>query len=127
MTGSTIGREAGCSMIWICCIVVVRLMAANTGIRYGIIVIPVMTLGAGQRCMSSCKHIIIVMYGECCRFPSRNRSMTCGTGIRDADSDVIRVCRLVIIGQMTTHAGIRYTVIIPVMALFTGKRCMSAC
>ena len=62
------------SMGWIGSLVIIILMAAhariwNTGI------IPVVTCIATKAYMGSCKYIIVVMSGKCCRVPSGIRRM----------------------------------------------------
>jgi len=49
MTYLTIGRKLGSSMVWIGSIVIIGLMAAKTGGRDRIIIIPLMAGKAGYR------------------------------------------------------------------------------
>jgi len=63
-------------MIWIRCLVVIRLMAAETGCRDIGIVIALMTCETVNRKMSALQNIIIIVNWERCRLPVRNSGMT---------------------------------------------------
>lgn len=79
------------------CLVIIGQMTAGTSIRRAV-VISVMTYCTvvGDRNMSSCKHIIIVMDRESCRLPARIGCMTGCTGSRYTDRCMIRIGGLVI-------------------------------
>ena len=83
-------RDAYCSMVGIGCLIVICQMASYAGIRR-IAVIAVMTGNAGNCCMSSIQHIIIVMYRECSRLPAGCCCMAVGTGIRNVFCNVIGI------------------------------------
>jgi hypothetical protein len=112
-------------MRWIVGLVVIILMAADTGIR-GCGIIPIMALVAGCGNMCAGKGPVSIMDCECSRFPSGNRSMAIGTGSRNPRSLVIRICRGSIVSLVAANTGIYSRGIIAVMALVAGSSDMGA-
>ena len=84
MAGLAIGRELGCCMVGIGGLVVVGLMASDTGGR-GTGVIACMTGCTGKCNMRTLQNIIIVVYCKGRRSPPRVCGMTIGTGSGNTD------------------------------------------
>jgi len=131
-----IRRNAYRDVIWIRRLVIGLLMTSIAGIWCGGI-IPVMA-GIAVVCnggMGAGKRIVVAMDGECGRCPSRIGRVACFAGIWNADGDVVRIGRLVIIAFMAAKAAIGCGGIIPVMTgiavicnggMRTGKRVVVA-
>jgi len=118
MAGQAIGRELGRGMVRVSRLVVVGLMASDTG-SWCTGVIACMAVGAGARNMSACQYIIIVMDRESRRGPSWVGSMTISTGGWNAYRRMVWIGRVVVVCQVASHAGIRRIDVIAVMALNT--------
>lgn len=92
---------AGCGdigdlMIWILGVIIICLVAADTGICCNGI-ISVMALVAVSRYMGAGKCIIGIVNSEGGRFPSEVGSMAIGTGCRNVGRLVIRICGGIVI------------------------------
>jgi len=101
MTGLAISPKLSRSMRRIIGLVVIILVASNTGCRQVVAVIPVMTLVATDCGMFSGQSIIGIMNGERGRFPARICSMTICTGRWNLGGRVIGIGRCIIGTQMT--------------------------
>jgi len=101
------GRELGCGMIGIGCLVIIGEVTANTSVG-GIIIITVMAYRAivcqGNVC--ACDDVIIIMDREGCRCPVRIRRMAGCAGSRNVDGRMIRVRRGIIVRHMAALAGV---------------------
>lgn len=82
-------------------LVVIILVASNTGCREVVAVIPVMALVTANCGMFSGQCIIGIMNGECGRFPARICRMTISTGRWNLGCRVIGIGRCIIGTQMT--------------------------
>ena len=83
-------------------LVVVSLMTSDTRIRrIDIITLMTRITVVCNRCMSASQCIIVVMDRECSWLPTWICRMTSGTGIRNIDSNMVGIGRLVIDAGMT--------------------------
>jgi len=76
--------------------------------------------------MGALQDIIIVMNRESGRYPVRVGGMAGGTGCWYADRAMVWICRLVVIGLVASHAGIRWVVVISLVTRVTVNGGMSA-
>lgn len=104
--------------------VIICLVAAHAGIGDLGVVIAVMAGGAGNRGMSAGQDIIVIVYGECGRFPSWCRSVAISTGSRNCQCRMVRISRIVIISLVAAHTGIWRVDVIAVMTGNAGCRGM---
>ncbi len=105
MAGFTGCREIGGDVIWVCGCGVIILMASETILRgCGIISVMAGRTVIGYRHMCTSQHVIIVMYCEGGRLPSRLRGVTCFTCCGNTDGRVIRVYGFIKIRRMTAVA-----------------------
>jgi len=112
-------------MVWIGSLIVIGQVASHTGI-WRIAVITLVTGVAINSSMSAGEGIVVAMDRECSRRPAGVRCMTGNTGGWNAQSTVIRVVRLVVIGEVAAHTGIRRIVVIALVATVTVNGCMCA-
>lgn len=123
---------AGCRdpdglVVGICRTIIIGLVAAHTGIRDVVIVVPVMAVvticdgGVGAR---QCPVIVVGRHQR--RRPPGIRGMAIGTGGGDSCSGVVRVVRSIIIIDVAGRAGSRGPVEPVGMAGAAQERCMCA-
>ena len=114
-------------MIWIRCLVVISLMAAETGCWDIGVVIALMTSETVNGKMSALQNIIIIVNWERCRLPVRDCCMTGFTSCRNPQCAMIRIDRIVVIGLVTTNTGGGGIVVIPARVTAVAiNRCMRA-
>ena len=108
-------REAGSGVLGVVCRVIIRQMAAYTGVRR-IVVIAIVTLytaGAGVRTI---QNPIIVVNREGGRRPARRGGVAHRTICRDIKRNVVRVGTAIVIRGMTTCTRIGCIGVVPVVA-----------
>lgn len=120
----TVRRDPKTDMVRVGGLVVVCLVASHAGIR-GIHVIAVMTCNTSYGGMGSGQCIVIAMYGESCRFPTRCCGMAGGTGIRNVFGRVIRIRCTIVISLMAGRTFGGGTMESIGMALIAGSGQMS--
>ncbi len=115
MTCLTIGSNTYRRMGWICCGIIIRLVAADACIG-GISVISVVTIVATwHRGVRPCKWIIIIMLSESSRSPAGIGGVTCLTIGSYADRRMRGIVGAIIISLVTSYTGIRNICIVPIM------------
>jgi hypothetical protein len=115
-------------MIRIGGLVVVRLVATDTGGWQLPVITAIMTSVTGYSGMRTGQWIIIIVDCECRRFPARVRRVTVGTGGGYSGCYVVGIVRLVISSLVATHTGVGYLVgVIAVMTSITGNGRVTSC
>ena len=113
MTSSTSGWNTQGYVVWICRVVIIGLVTTHAGIGSVVIDAARMAAETINSCMRPGKWVIIIVYREKCRCPSRVGGMAVDTGRRDIEGNVIRVGGIVVIGLVATHASVWRVVVVP--------------
>ena len=126
VTGLAVGAELCCSVIRIIGVIIIRLMASNTGIG-SCCIISFMTLIASYGCMESGQWIIGVVNCKSSRLPSGICCMAICTGRGNICRLMWRIRAGIVVGLVTPHTSILSCCIIPVMTGVAIDSGMSAC